>query len=135
MQSTVSVMKDAMGEDNKGKDQTTPVAAGQRPSLPQGYRQGIITAITVLLGFSLTFIRFWGFEAPGAWTLRSVISTGTLVIAVGLQIIALFRSLRLEDDDENEYRKTVMWFIASAVALLLGLLFAVVEFSGMFGSK
>jgi hypothetical protein len=121
-----------MGEDNKDKEQTTPVAERQRPSLPQGYRQGIITAITVLLGFSLTFIRFWGFEAPGAWTLRSVISTGTLVIAVGLQIIALFRSLRLEDDDENEYRKTVMWFIASAVALLLGLLFAVVEFSADF---
>lgn len=125
------MLKDAMGEDNKDKDQTTPVAERQRPSLPQGYRQGIITAITVLLGFSLTFIRFWGFEAPGTWTLRSVISTGTLVIAVGLQIIALFRSLRLEDDDEHEYRKTVMWFIASAVALLLGLLFAVVEFSGM----
>jgi hypothetical protein len=26
----------------------------------QGYRQGIITAITVLLGFSLAFLRFWG---------------------------------------------------------------------------
>jgi hypothetical protein len=133
MQNTVSVMKDAMGEDNKGKDPTTPVAEGQRPSLPQGYRQGIITAITVLLGFSLTFIRFWGFEAPGTWTLRFVISTSTLVLAVGLQIMALFRSLRLEDDDEHEYRKTVLWFIASAVVLLLGLLFAVVEFSGMLG--
>jgi hypothetical protein len=128
-------MKDAMSKDNQGKDQTPPVAARQRPSLPQGYRQGIITAITVLLGFSLTFIRFWGFEAPGTWTLRSVISTGTLVVAVGLQIMALFRSLRLEDDDEHEYRKTVMWFIASAVALLLGLLFAVVEFSGVLRTK
>jgi hypothetical protein len=58
-----------------------------------------------------------------------------LVIAVGLQIVALFRSLRLEDDDEQEYRKTVMWFIASAVVLLLGLVFAVVEFSGMLGAK
>lgn len=28
-------------------------------SVPQGYRQGLITAITVLLGFSLTLLRYW----------------------------------------------------------------------------
>jgi len=53
-----------------------------------------------------------------------------LVAAVVLQIVALFRSLRLEDDDREEYRKTVMWFVASAVVLLVGLLIAVVAFSG-----
>jgi len=97
--------------------------------VPAGYRQGLITAITVLLGFSLAFLRFWGFEAPGQWALRSAVSTGTSLLAVGLQLVALFRALRLEDEDEKEYRKTVMWFIASAIALVLGLLFAVVEFS------
>jgi hypothetical protein len=40
----------------------------------QGYRQGIITAIAVMLGFTLAFVRFWGFEAPGVWTYRSVIA-------------------------------------------------------------
>ena len=49
----------------------------------------------------------------------------------GVAIFALFRSLRLEDDEVKEYRKTVAWFIASAVALLLGLLLAVVESSGV----
>ena len=104
--------------------------SSSRPSIPEGYRVGIITAITVLLGFSLTFLRFWGFEASGQWTLRSVISTGPLVVAAVLQIFALFRSLQLEDDEASEYRKTVAWFTASAVALLLGLLLAGVEFSG-----
>jgi hypothetical protein len=117
-----------MGEDNKAEDPPAPIAERPR-AVPEGYRQGLITAITVLLGFSLTFLRFWGFEAPGQWALRSVISTGTSIVAVVLQLVALFRSLRLEDQDENEYRRTVIWFIASAVALLLGLLFAVVEFS------
>ncbi|MFH0344171.1 MAG: hypothetical protein ACHBNF_19080 [Chromatiales bacterium] len=118
-----------MGEDDKAKNLPTPIAERQPCAVPEGYRQGLITAITVLLGFSLTFLHFWGFEASGQWVLRSVISTGTSIVAVVLQLIALFRSLRLEDQDENEYRKTVMWFIASAVALLFGLLFAVVEFS------
>ncbi len=119
-----------MTKNIKGKNPAI-TSADVQGRIPQGYRAGIITAITVLLGFSLTFLRFWGFEAPGKWTLRSVISTGTLVVAVGLQIFALFRSLQLEDDEAREYRKTVAWFIASAVALLLGLLLAVVEFSGV----
>ena len=98
-------------------------------SIPDGYRAGIITAITVLLGFSLALFRFWGFEAPGEWTSRSIIAAGTIVIAVLLQIMALVRSLRLEDNDPNEYRKTVNWFAASAVALLIGLLVATVVFA------
>jgi len=55
-------------------------------AVPDGYRQGLITAITVLLGFSLSFLRYW-------------------------------------------YRKTVRWFICSAIALLVGLSLALVEYS------
>jgi hypothetical protein len=102
----------------------------QHRPLPQGYRQGIITAITVLLGFSLALFRFWGFEASGEWTSRSIIAAGAMIIAVVLQIVALVRSLRLEDDDPNEYRKTVMWFTTSAGVLLVGLLFATVVIAG-----
>jgi len=98
-------------------------------SIPDGYRAGIITAITVLLGFSLALFRFWGFEAPGEWTSRSIVAAGTIVFAVLLQIVALVRSLRLEDNDPNEYRKTVNWFASSAVALLIGLLVATVVFA------
>jgi hypothetical protein len=121
-------------EDDPGR-QPTPTPEQQHRPLPQGYRQGIITAITVLLGFSLAFFRFWGFEASGEWSARSIIAAGTLVVAVLLQIVALFRSLRLEDDDPNEYRKTVMWFTTSAVVLLIGLLIATVVFAGTLEPK
>ncbi|HYV57899.1 MAG TPA: hypothetical protein VE911_10155 [Candidatus Nitrosopolaris sp.] len=53
---------------------------------------------------------------------------GALVAAIGLQIVALLPSLRISDDDEDEYRTTVRWFIASAVLLLISLLIAIVEF-------
>jgi hypothetical protein len=100
-------------------------------SVSAGYRQGMITAITVLLGFSLGFLRFWGLEAPGQWTWRSFLSTGTAIVAIVLQLIALFRSLQLEDDDPARYRITVRWFIGSALVMLLGLLFALIEFAGL----
>jgi hypothetical protein len=108
----------------------TPITASANPKpqpVPTGYRQGIITAITVLLGFSLAFWRFWGFESTGRWTLRSVFAAVALVVAVSLQIIALFRALRIEDDEVAEYRKTVRWFLASAVALLVGMLGAMLD--------
>jgi hypothetical protein len=107
----------------------TRAADNRARPLPVGYRQGLITAITVLLGFSLTFLRFWGFEAPGQWTLQAILSTAISVLAIVLQLVALYRSLRPEDDDETEYRKTVVWFIVSAAVLLIGLLLALIEAS------
>jgi hypothetical protein len=29
--------------------------------LPSGYRQGLVTAISIFLSFSLLFLRYWGF--------------------------------------------------------------------------
>ncbi len=100
-----------------------PPAAEARPRRPppQGYRQGLITAITVLLGFSLSFLRFWGLEAPGEWTPRSMSAAGAIVIAIAMQVVALSRSLRVADDDEEEFARTVGWLRASAIVLLVGL--------------
>src|SRR5262249_58079192 len=115
--STAAMTSAAMNEKQESPPPKPPPAEPR--GLPIGYRQGLITAITVLLGFSLAFLRFWGFEAPGPWALRSVVSTGTSIVAVVPQLIALFRALRPEDPGENEDRKTVMWFLAFSIALLL----------------
>jgi len=110
------VMPDLHNASTPGR----PVQERDKKPLPLGYRQGIITAITVLLGFSLSFLRFWALEAPGDWSFRSIIPAITLFVAIVFQIIALYRSLRLIDDEESEYRQTVLWFVASAVMLLVG---------------
>jgi uncharacterized membrane protein YidH (DUF202 family) len=93
-------------------------------SLPAGYRQGVISAITVLLGFSLLFVRYWSFEAPGEWSRGAVIGTFLLAIAILLELIALWRSLQPEDDEPSEYRKTLHWFLASIVILMISIFFA-----------
>jgi len=116
---------------NETESQPSPVDERQRKPLPHGYRGGLITAVTVLLGFSLSFFRFWGFESTGKWTLRSIIPVTALVVAVVLQITALIRALDVADDDEHEYRKTVKWFIASAAVLLAGMILALLEFYGV----
>jgi hypothetical protein len=98
-----------------------PKEQRKRFPLPAGYRQGIISAITVLLGFSLLFVRYWNFEAPGEWTIPSFAAALLLTLAILLELVALWRSLRLEDDDETEYRITLRWFAASTSVLLVSL--------------
>jgi hypothetical protein len=100
-------------------------------TVPQGYRQGLITSITVFLGFSLAFLRFWAFEAPGDWTTRSAVVAVGVVVAILLEIYSLYRALRIEDDTAAEYRKTVRWFVASTAVMLLGLFIAAVVLSSV----
>jgi hypothetical protein len=113
----------------KTQTQPSPPSPKPRVPLPPGYRQGVITAITVLLGFSLLFLRYWNFELPGTWNLPSVVAAVMLSFAVLLEIVALWRSLQVEDDDEEEYRVTLRWFLSSAILLLLSLLLAALSLS------
>jgi hypothetical protein len=111
-----------------------PQGCGQRP-LPSGYRQGVITAITVFVGFSLAFLRFWAFEAPGDWTPYSIAAVVILLLPICGQIYALYRALQVEDDDERVYRRTIKWFIWSVVGMLVALCVAAVVLSGVFASE
>nr|WP_253281329.1 hypothetical protein [Cupriavidus sp. HPC(L)] len=97
------------------------------PVVPVGYRQGFITAISVLLAFTLAFWRYWSFESPGAWNPLSLAVEISLGVAAGLQVVALFRSLRVEDDQVPEYRRTQRWLFVSAVVLIAALLGALCE--------
>jgi hypothetical protein len=91
--------------------------------VPQGYRQGVVTAITVLLGFSLAYMRFWGIERPGDWHWKDVLSEVALGIGILVQLWSLYRALDVRDEDPVRYANTVRWFfcgvgivIASVVA-------------------
>jgi hypothetical protein len=100
-----------------------------RVPLPNGYRQGIISAISVVLGFSLVFLRVWGFELPGAWDVPSVVSIILLGFSILGQCVALWRSLQVEDDDLAVYKKTLRWFLGSTLVLLVAVLLSAVSYS------
>ena len=101
----------------------------ERGGLPIGYRQGVITAITVLLGFSLLFLRFWSFELPGRWNFSSALSAILMALSILGQLVTLWRSLQLEDENLPVYRKTLRWFLGSAVLLLVALTLAALSHS------
>jgi len=99
------------------------------PVLPDGYRSGVINAITVLLGFSFLFLRSWAFELPGEWTTWSVLGGVLLSIAIVLELVALWRALQLKDNDAAEYRVTLRWLLVAVIILLASLLVAALSYA------
>jgi hypothetical protein len=94
--------------------------------LPQGYRQGLVTAITVFLGFSLSFTQFWHFEAGGEWTAGGAVAAGIVAVGIVLQLVALYRALELRDDEPGRYAGTVRWFFLGISVVVAGVLVATV---------
>jgi len=68
-------------------------------ALPPGYREGLLTAITVFVAFTLAFLKYWSLETPGRWTWLGILSVAPLALGLALQLVALFRSLDLRDDE------------------------------------
>lgn len=101
--------------------------------IPAGYRQGIISAITVLLGFSLLFLRYWTFEAPGTWTAAALGAQALLVISVLVQLWALWRSLQVADNRPAVYARTLRVFMASILLLIVSVAAAAFEATGILG--
>src|SRR5262245_33524134 len=96
------------------------------PGLPQGYRQGLVMAITVFLGFSLSFVRFWNFDHPGEWTRGGVLAACVVAAGIVVQLVALHRSLELRDDEPGRYTATVRCFFVGVVVVAVGVLFATI---------
>ena len=122
-----------MSDDPTVGNGLPPPSASTRVPLPAGYRQAIVTAITVLLGFSLLFLRFWNFELSGPWRAASVAASALMGVAIILELFALWRSLQPEDDDETEYRLTLRWFLGGGVMLALSLLCSAVAYNHVLG--
>jgi hypothetical protein len=77
-----------------------------RVPIPAGFRQGVISAISVILGFSLLLLRYWSFEASGEVTRASVVAWLALLIALLLAQAAFGGLPGLRKAERARWRKT-----------------------------
>ena len=84
-------------------------------------RNGSITALGILLGFSLTVFSSW-VDRPEAWSLVHAIPLPFYVGGVGLQLWALHDLLRLPTDTWERHGRTVGVATAGVIAMVLGFL-------------
>ena len=93
-----------------------------RQQAPAGCRQSLTTAITVFVGFSLTFLRsLWFAEERSGWGWSGILGECIVVAGILLQVVALFRALGV-DSDIGRYRLTVRVFQAGVSISIVGLL-------------
>jgi hypothetical protein len=98
----------------------------EKGQIPDGYRQSITTAITVSLGFSLTFLQtFWRVKEKGGWTIMEVVSELVIVTGILLQVAALFRALHVLDNRMTRYMKTVRCFEAGIIVVISGVMMSI----------
>jgi len=103
-----------------------PPPSQETPTLPAGYHEALVTAITVVIAFTLTFLLFWTVQSEsGCWTGLGIASAVVLVAGATALFVALRRALSLNNVRPAHYEMTVNWFFRGVVGLALALVLAV----------
>ena len=105
---------------------SSPPSAAQEQPVPQGYRTDHHGDLRSCLGFRWRSCASGDSKPPASGRADRSWRRARSSRPSRFRSSPVFRSLRLEDEHRSEYRKTVRWFVASAVVLLVGLLIAVV---------
>ena len=93
-------------------------------SIDHAARNGIITAIGVVLGFALTFLPSWSFR-PGEWGPKSVFPFISLCLGILLIIVALSKLILSYAPTVKQYKSAVKCFIWGLGFIFAGVFVAI----------
>lgn len=89
------------------------------PPVSDVFRNGSLTAIGIVVGFSLAFFSSWVFdESP--WTWWDVPAFLFMGAGVAYQMVALFQLLRPDSVDRPKYLRTIKLFRAGLIIFASG---------------
>ena len=95
------------------------------PQMSPISRSALVTAIGILLGFTLAFFERWN-GAPGEWELHHLLPLAGLISGGVLMVISLYRALVPHDQSVRRYESTVRLFVVSVILVLVGFILAIV---------
>jgi hypothetical protein len=95
----------------------------------QPYRQPMVTAIGIFLGFLLNFASGWTKDAQVTHRLRDVVIGVSFAVALASLLVALFRVLRMyhAPDPVKFYRRTLVLFLLGISVPFLAFLSIILE--------
>ena len=88
------------------------------------FRNGSITAIGVVVGFSLGFLSRWS-ALPGEWTHSDLASVGLITLGLALQIKALADLLLVSSLQIKRYNRSIWTFMAGLILVGIGVILAI----------
>lgn len=102
----------------------TPGEPVQQPRIEPIFRSGSLTAISVVVGFSLGFLSRWG-GLPGEWTRPDVFAVVAITLGIALQILSLIDLLSVRSLILARYERAIRIFVAGLMLVALGVIAAV----------
>lgn len=94
------------------------------------FRNGSITAIGVVVGFSLGFLSRWS-ALPGQWAHSDLVSVVMIALGLGLQIKSLADLLLITSLQIKRYNRSIRIFLADLILVGAGIVLAI--FADHFG--
>lgn len=105
----------------------TPPAAprsAEEPRVEGIFRSGSITAIGVIVGFSLAFLVRWS-GLPGRWEDSDIFAVIGITLGVAFQIKALVDLLAVKSVILSHYERAVRIFVVGLVLVAIGVIAAI----------
>jgi len=83
------------------------------------FRNGSVTVVGVVTGFSLTFLTAWAAN-PVPWQLHDLIGLTPLAVGVVLQLMALTALLHPDSLERRRYDRAINLFVTGLVCVAIG---------------
>ncbi|SCY46400.1 hypothetical protein [Microvirga guangxiensis] len=97
----------------------TPEPDAERATIDSTFRNGSLTAIGVVVGFSLGFLSRWA-GLPGDWAPSDLVAVFAITLGIGLQIKALADLLSIQSLQLVRYNRAVRIFIIGLILVSCG---------------
>jgi uncharacterized membrane protein YczE len=117
-------MKSSGLEPTMANDAVEPAQRDEQQRIDSIFRSGSITAIGVVVGFSLGFLSRWA-ALPGEWTHSDLVSVALITLGLALQVKALADLLLVSSLQLKRYNRSVRFFLTGLILVGLGVVFAV----------
>src|SRR3954447_1791468 len=88
--------------------------ADERQLIEATFRNGSITAIGVVVGFSLGFLSRWA-ALPGEWSHSDLVSVALITLGLALQVKSLADLLLVTSLELKRYNRSVGYFLTGLI--------------------
>jgi hypothetical protein len=105
-------------------DDARELAKEEQKLIDSTFRNGSITAIGVVVGFSLGFLSRWS-ALPGEWSPSDLVSVALITLGLALQVKSLADLLLVSSLQLKKYNRSVRIFLAGLILVSLGVIFAI----------
>ena len=100
---------------------TSKLSGDETPqSLDPAFRNGSITAVGLLTGFSLTFLTTWA-AIPGRWQLYDVFGLTPMVVGSFFELVSIALLLSANSLARPRYDLSVRWFLIGLALVIVGI--------------